>query len=107
MTSQPSIDERVRTALATHLKRRVETIDARQSLRDDLGLDSMATIELLFRIEETFDLQIPDQDLQRLSTVGDVISYIEERVASPPVRTAKAPGRRPPAKKPASTKKSR
>jgi acyl carrier protein len=40
----------------------------------------MAVIELLYRIEEAFDLQIPDQDLAELATVGHVVSYVEKRL---------------------------
>ena len=63
----------------------------------DLGLDSMATIELLFKIEEVYDLQIPDQDLQKLVRVSDVIAYVEGKVGKPAAT--------PPAKRPASKKK--
>lgn len=92
-----SVADRIQTALADYLKRDPKTITPAHSLRDDLGLDSMATIELLFRIEEVFDLQIPDQDLQKLTTVGDVISYVEGRL-----REASAP---PPASPASSIKK--
>lgn len=111
MTAASAIAPRIHQALADYLKRDVATIDSRQSLRDDLGLDSMATIELLFRIEEAFDMQIPDEDLQKLGTVADVTAYIEGRLAPAPVRQArkpepkKAPTRARPAKtKPAATK---
>ena len=60
------------------MKRDRQTITPAYSLRDDLGLDSMATIECLFRIEEAFEIQIPDQDLRKLATVGDVIAYVEK-----------------------------
>jgi acyl carrier protein len=40
----------------------------------------MAVIELLYRIEETFDLQIPDQDLAGMTTVGHVVNYVEKRL---------------------------
>ena len=100
-----TIETRIRTALADYLKRPAATIDSRQSLRDDLGLDSMATIELLFRIEEVFDLQIPDEDLQKLITVADVIDYVKTRI-HPPASTRprkssdrSIPGRRATAKK--------
>lgn len=43
----------------------------------------MATIELLYRVEEAFDLQIPDQDLHGLVTVADVVHYVERRLAPP------------------------
>lgn len=81
MTAVADVAPRIHQALADYLKRDVTTIDPQQSLRDDLGLDSMATIELLFRIEEAFDMQIPDEDLQKLGTVADVTGYIEGRLA--------------------------
>ncbi|WP_447974009.1 acyl carrier protein [Nitrospira sp. Kam-Ns4a] len=100
MQNQSAIAERIQTALAQYLKRDPGTIQPDMALRDDLGLDSMATIELLFRIEEAFDLQIPDEDLQKLSTVADVITYVEGRLAPPPPSSpAAAPARRSSAKK--------
>ena len=83
MASDPTISLRIRTALGEYLKRDPATILITQHLRDDLGLDSMAVIELLYRIEEVFDLQIPDQDLMGLTTVGHVVSYVEKRVEKP------------------------
>src|SRR3712207_3698203 len=77
------IEEQILAALGEYLKRDPSTITLQQSLRDDLELDSMGIIQLLFKIEEVFDLQIPDQDLQRLTTVGNVIAYVEERVQPP------------------------
>jgi acyl carrier protein len=73
--------QKIVAALADYLKRDPATIEADHHLRDDLGLDSMAVIELLYKIEETFDLQIPDQDLVGLSTVGAVADYVERRLA--------------------------
>jgi acyl carrier protein len=91
MASDTAIATRIQTALAEYLKRDVGTIEPSQALRDDLGLDSMATIELLFRIEEAFDLQIPDEDLPRLVTVANVIGYVEGRLApSLPASSARA-----------------
>lgn len=80
MATDPTISLKIRTALAEYLKRDPERILVTQHLRDDLGLDSMAVIELLYRIEEAFDLQIPDQDLMGLTTVGHVVSYVEKRL---------------------------
>ncbi len=81
MPPESEISARIRAALADHVKRDVKTIEPRHALRDDLGIDSLATIELLFDIEEAFDLQIPDQDLRTLVTVGDVIAYVEAKTA--------------------------
>lgn len=102
MTQDAAIAARILTALAEYLKRDAATITPSHAMRDDLGLDSMATIELLFRIEEAFDLQIPDEDLQRLVTVGDVIAYVQERIApGSGVGLAKAATAKKPVKQPA------
>lgn len=103
-----SVAERIQLALADYLKRDRQTITPAYSLRDDLGLDSMATIELLFRIEEAFEIQIPDEDLHRLITVGDVIAYVEQKVRPAPSTSAKSATRLAAAKKkPASNKKAK
>jgi acyl carrier protein len=99
MSDDTEIGIRVRNALADYLKRNVETIKPTDALRNDLGLDSMATIELLYQIEDAFDVQIPDQDLPRLVTVANVTSYIEEKVAPARLAAAKPSSTRPKPKK--------
>ena len=80
MPTESDIALRVRSALAEYLKRDVKTIKSGDTLRDDLGLDSLATIELVYQIEEAFDLEIPDSDLPGLVTVANVTAYIEGKV---------------------------
>ena len=80
MATNSIISLKIRTALGEYLKRDPATILTTQHLRDDLGLDSMAVIELLYRIEEAFNLQIPDQDLAGLTNVGHVVTYVEKRL---------------------------
>lgn len=92
-----SIAHKIIQALADYLKRDAASITNAHHLRDDLGLDSMAVIELLYKIEETFNIQIPDQDLPRLSTVGSVAAYVQERLAPP------KPAPTPKSRKPAQT----
>lgn len=104
MSAESDIATRIRTALGEYLKRDPASIEPRHALREDLGLDSMATIELLFKIEEVFDLQIPDQDLQKLAKVSDVIAYVEGRVGRPAAPASKSPAK-PPANRPPSGKK--
>lgn len=87
--STASIHAKVLAALGDYLKRDPQTIPAQASLRDDLGLDSMATIELLYRVEEAFDFQIPDQDLPGLRTVQDVMAYAVKRLS--PATSESAP----------------
>jgi acyl carrier protein len=98
MTRQSEISEKVTTALADYLKRDPSTIRSDYHLRDDLGLDSMAVIELVYRIEETFNLQIPDEDLAGLTSVQHVVDYIEGRLGS------SRPSAKPAAPKPVASK---
>jgi acyl carrier protein len=80
MATDPTISLKIRTTLGEYLKRDPATILTTQHLREDLALDSMAVIELLYRIEEAFDLQIPDQELAGLTHVGHVVTYVEKRL---------------------------
>ena len=82
MASESTIATQIRTALAQHLKRDVSKIRPQDRLREDLGLDSLAMIELLFKIEEHFDLEIPNEDLSRVTTVADVTVYVEEKLGA-------------------------
>jgi acyl carrier protein len=84
MAKKTDVSDKIIHSLADYLKRDAASIDPTYHLRDDLGLDSMAVIELLYRIEEVFNLQIPDEDLVGLTTVGHVIEYVQGRVAPPP-----------------------
>lgn len=82
MMSDRQIVSTIIQALAEYLKRDAASIKESYHLRDDLGLDSMAVIELLYKIEEAFNLQIPDEDLTALTTVGTVAVYVEKRLVS-------------------------
>jgi len=79
MATDTDLAPRVRSALAEYLKRDVSTIKSADALRNDLGLDSLTTIELLYRIEEAFDVEVPDADLPGLVTVADVTAYLQRR----------------------------
>jgi len=117
MALESPVAARIRTALAEHLKRDVSKVQRQDDLKKDLGLDSLAMIELLFKIEETFDLEIPNDDLSQITTVGDVITYVERRLsggagasAASTVAAPAAAARRPdvppqPAPRPAAAKK--
>jgi acyl carrier protein len=80
MASDLTISERIRSTLAVFLKQDVDTIKLHQSLRNDLGLNSVDTFELVFELEEAFNFEIPDQDFPKLTTVSEVIAYVEGRV---------------------------
>lgn len=97
--STRSFETEIIQALAKALKRDPSTIHPEDHLREDLGLDSLAVIELLFKLEEAFDLEIPDRDLASLTTVAAVSAYIGERApkAAHAVK-AKAGAKKKPAK---------
>ena len=112
MAKTSDVSDKIIQALADYLKRDAASIQTTHHLRDDLGLDSMAVIEMLYRIEEVFNLQIPDQDLVGLTTVGQVIAYVQGRVAPPKAPTkaaaktpAKAAAKTPAAKRSTKSKK--
>jgi acyl carrier protein len=74
-----SLSQQVYETLGDYLRRKPSTLHPEDSLRDDLGLDSLQTIELVYEVETAFDLQIPDEDFGRLRTIGDVVTYLVER----------------------------
>src|SRR5262245_10733093 len=82
MAAESEVSTQIRAALAQHLKRDVSQVRLESDLRKDLGLDSLSMIELLFRIEEGFDIEIPNEDLGEIRTVGEVIAYVERRIAT-------------------------
>ena len=54
------------------------TMDA--NIQDDLGADSLDVVDLVMSIEENFDIEIPDEDVENIKTVGDIVKYIEAKV---------------------------
>ena len=56
-----------------------EKVKTEASFIDDLGADSLDIVELVMAMEEEFDLEIPDEDAEKLRTVGDVASYLEKK----------------------------
>ena len=53
------------------------TMDA--TIQDDLGADSLDVVDLVMSIEENFDIEIPDEDVENIKTVGDIVKYIESK----------------------------
>jgi acyl carrier protein len=94
MTANNDVAERLRATVAKELKQDVSSITPEHTLRGDLKLNSLDAIELMFRIEEEFDLSIPDDDMQGFVKVGDVIDYLHRRLSGEPA--APAPKTAPP-----------
>ena len=72
-----SIEERVKKIVAEQLGVKEEDVKNEASFVEDLGADSLDTVELVMALEEEFDTEIPDEQAEKIGTVGDAISYIE------------------------------
>ncbi len=59
-----------------------EKVTPETSFINDLGADSLDTVELVMELEEEFDISIPDEDAEKIQTVGEAIKYIEEHIGS-------------------------
>jgi len=57
-----------------------EQVTPEAKFQDDLGADSLDVVELIMKIEEEFDIKIPDEDAGKIQTVGDAVKYIEAKV---------------------------
>ena len=74
-----SFDEnKVKEIIAKELEVDVKQLQPEAKFIEDLGADSLDTVELVMAFEEEFDLEIPDEDAEKITTVGDAISYIKE-----------------------------
>ena len=72
--------EKLRTILAEQFEVDADTITVETALDEDLGADSLDVVDVLMSIEDTFSVEIPDEEIEKLHTVGDVVSYIEEHL---------------------------
>ena len=70
--------ERVRKIVIEHLDADPEKVTEKASFIDDLGADSLDTVEIIMAIEEAFSLEIPESEQEKIRTVGDAIAYIEK-----------------------------
>lgn len=73
-----SIDERVKQIVAEQLGVDEAQVTPEASFMDDLGADSLDTVELVMALEEEFDIEISDEDAEKIQTVQDAISYITD-----------------------------
>jgi len=77
-----AVEEKVNAIIAEQLGVKAEEIKSESSFVDDLGADSLDTVELVMALEEEFGIEIPDEDAEKMTTVGDALKYIESKVKS-------------------------
>jgi acyl carrier protein len=71
--------EKIRTTIASQLSIDEEEIKMESSFMNNLGADSLDIVELIMALEEEYDIEIPDEDVEKMATVSDVVEYIKAR----------------------------
>ena len=82
------LEAQIKSLIADKLGVEPSDISNDSSFTNDLGADSLDTVELIMEFEKEFELAIPDEDAEKIATVGDALHYIEENVnvqADPPL----------------------
>ncbi len=77
-----NVEERVKDIIVEELGVEREKLTAEASFMEDLGADSLDTVELVMAFEKEFDIDIPDEEAEKLRTVGDALKYLHDKLAS-------------------------
>jgi acyl carrier protein len=72
--------EKVKVILSEQFDVEEDNISADTDIQDDLGADSLDVVDLLMSIEDEFEIEIPDEDVETVKTVGQLVAYIESKV---------------------------
>jgi acyl carrier protein len=76
------IEVRIKEIICEQLDVKPEDVSEAKSFTEDLGADSLAIVELVLALEEQFDVKIPDDEVDKIKTVGDAVAYIKSRVGN-------------------------
>ena len=74
------LEEKVKDIIVEELGVEREKLTGEASFMEDLGADSLDTVELVMAFEKEFDIDIPDEDAEKLRTVGDAMNYLHEKI---------------------------
>ncbi len=77
--AEKTIEEKVKDIIVEQLSVTAEQVTPEAKFIEDLGADSLDVVELVMAFEEQFSVEVPDEDAEKLQTVGDVIKYIEDK----------------------------
>jgi acyl carrier protein len=80
MTDMNQLEEKVKDIIVEELGVEREKLAAEASFMEDLGADSLDTVELVMAFEKEFDIDIPDEDAEKMGTVGDAMKYLHEKM---------------------------
>ncbi|MBE6798196.1 MAG: acyl carrier protein [Ruminococcaceae bacterium] len=69
--------EKIRAILCEQLELNEDQVTMNSNIAEDLGADSLDVVDLIMSIEDEFDVEVPDEDIEGIKTVGDVVNYIE------------------------------
>lgn len=72
--------EKIKVILAEQFDVEEDSLKNDTDLQDDLGADSLDVVDLLMSIEDEFEIEIPDEEIENIRTVGDLVSYIESNI---------------------------
>ena len=75
------IEAQIKEAIVEKLGVEESKVTPNASFINDLGADSLDTVELIMELENRFNIQIPDEDQEKIQTVGDAVSYVKSKVA--------------------------
>lgn len=75
-----SVEDQVKAVVAEELGAKVEEIKNEASFADDLGADSLDTVELVMALEEKFETEIPDEEAEKITTVQEAIDFVSKNV---------------------------
>lgn len=76
--SEKSTEERVKEIIVDQLGVNADQVTPEAKFIEDLGADSLDTVELVMAFEEEFEIEVPDEEAEKLQSVGDVISYVNK-----------------------------
>lgn len=78
MAAEKSTEQRIKDIIVEQLGVNADQVTSEAKFIEDLGADSLDTVELIMALEEEFGIEVPDEEAEKLQSVGDVTKYIEE-----------------------------
>ena len=80
MEGKVMVFDKIKDIIVEQLDVEEDAVTMEASITEDLGADSLDVVDLVMSIEESFDVEIPDEEVENIKTVGDIVKYIENKV---------------------------